>query len=107
MPAHIHDLAHERVAGMRWMQRLYLRVLSAIEIIDIVALNRLIQERQAQGQHQQRDDEPIPAQSSRCITRACLGFPTTRNVQPTTLMLWPSRPASPPSAPSFPASSAA
>jgi hypothetical protein len=37
------------------MERLDLGVLGAVEIIEVVALNRLVEKREAQGEHE-RDD---------------------------------------------------
>ena len=47
MPAHIGQLASEDVAGVLGMQRIDLRVLRAIKIVKIVALNGLMQKRKA------------------------------------------------------------
>jgi len=47
------------------MQRINLRVLGAIEIDAIVALDGLIEKRQSQDQDEQRNDEKFPAQVTR------------------------------------------
>jgi hypothetical protein len=47
------------------MQWIYLGVLGAIEIIDVVALDRLIEKRQSQDQDEQSHNEKFPAQVSR------------------------------------------
>jgi hypothetical protein len=47
------------------MQRIDLRVLSAVEIDAIVALDGLIEKRQSQDQDEQRNDEKFPAQVTR------------------------------------------
>jgi len=65
MAAHIHHLALENVAGVQRMQRVNLRVLGAIEIVDIVALDGLIEKRQSQNQDEERNDQKFPAQVSR------------------------------------------
>ena len=46
MAAHIHHLAKENVAGVQRMQRLNLRVLSAVKIVDIVALDGLVEKKE-------------------------------------------------------------
>ena len=48
MPAHVHFLPKKDVPRMGGMQRIDLRTLRALKVIKIVALNGLIQERQAQ-----------------------------------------------------------
>src|SRR5581483_5278042 len=55
MSAHIHHVAQKHVAGVERMQRIDLGVLRAVEIVDVVALDGLVQERQAQ-QDDQRDN---------------------------------------------------
>ena len=65
MTAHIHHLAQENIAGVQGMQRIYLRVLCAVEIVDIVALDGLVKEREPQSYHKEHDDEKFPAQVSR------------------------------------------
>jgi hypothetical protein len=50
---------------MQRMQRINLGVLRAVKIIDIVALNGLIEEGKSKGQDNQHDDEKFPAQVSR------------------------------------------
>ena len=65
MAAHFHHLAKENVAGVQRMERIDLRMLSAVEIVDIVALNGLIKKRQPQDQDEQRNDEKFPAQVTR------------------------------------------
>ena len=62
MAAHIHHLAQENVAGVHGMERIDLSVLGAIEIINVVALYGLIEERESEGQDEQHDDEEFPAQ---------------------------------------------
>lgn len=62
MPAHIHCPAQENIAGVRRMQRIDLRVLRAIEIVDVVALDGLIEEGESQDQDEQCNDEKFPAQ---------------------------------------------
>ena len=51
MAAHFHHIAEKNVTRVIGMQRLDLRMLRAIQIIDIVALNRLVKKRQAQREH--------------------------------------------------------
>ena len=62
MSTHVDHLAEKQVARVRGMQRIYLSMLRAIEIVDVVALNGLIQEKQPQGQDEERDDEQFPTQ---------------------------------------------
>ena len=54
MPAHVDQIALENILGVRRMQRIDLRVLGAVEIIRIVALNRLMEKRQPQADDQQQ-----------------------------------------------------
>src|SRR5258708_32327679 len=63
MPPHFHDSAHERILRMRGMQGIDLRVLRPVKIVDVVALNRLIQEGKPQNQYEQRNDNKFPAQN--------------------------------------------
>jgi len=49
---HVHDSAHECITRMRGMQGIDLRVLGSVEIINVVALNRLIQEGEPQSQYE-------------------------------------------------------
>ena len=65
MAAHIHHLAQENVADVQRMERVDLRVLSAVKIVDIVALNGLIEERKPEGQNEKYNDDEFPAQVSR------------------------------------------
>jgi len=62
MPAHVHHLTKKEIACVRGMQRIDLRVLRPVQIVDVVALDRLVEKRQPQSQDQQRDDEEFPAQ---------------------------------------------
>ena len=55
MAAHVHGDAQKHVAGVVGMQRIDLRVLGAGEIVDVVALNRLVEKGQAK-QQDDRDD---------------------------------------------------
>ena len=59
MPTHVHHVAEKNITSVVRMQRLNLRVLRAVKIIDIVALNRLVEKRQAQRQHQQDDQRDL------------------------------------------------
>ena len=65
MAAHIYHLAKENVARVHGMQRIDLGMLSPVKIVDIVALNGLIEKRQSQDQDEQRNDEKFPAQVTR------------------------------------------
>jgi hypothetical protein len=49
------------------MQRLDLGVLGFCEIVDIVALNRLIEKRKPQGEYEQRDDQQVPWRGHACV----------------------------------------
>ncbi len=51
LAAHIDVAAHEHIVGVLRMERLDLRMGGLGEIQDIVALDRLIEERQAQSEH--------------------------------------------------------
>ena len=66
MAAHVGEHASEDVARVLRMQRIDLRVLGAIEIVKVVALNGLMQKRKAQRQHQRGDDERLFYQA--CLT---------------------------------------
>ena len=65
MPSHVHHLPKKRVARMIGMQRIDLRVLSSIKIIDVVPLNGLVEEWQAQTQNQQAYQQQLLAQPTR------------------------------------------
>ena len=69
LAAHIDVAAHEDVGGVLGMQRLDLRVRGLGEIEHVVALERLIQEGQAQGQDDQRDEDELAAQEIRLRAR--------------------------------------
>src|SRR5712692_1334345 len=55
MPAHIHQVALKQIARVIRMQRLDLRMLGGVQVISIVALDGLMEERQAQRQHDRND----------------------------------------------------
>jgi hypothetical protein len=57
MALHFHHLAQEHVTGMRGMQRVNLCMLGASQIVNVVALNRLIEERRAQEEDQDEQKE--------------------------------------------------
>ena len=62
MPAHIDIAAHEDVGGVLGMKRIDLRVRGFGEIKDVVALKRLSEEGQTQGEDDQRDEDQLAAQ---------------------------------------------
>jgi hypothetical protein len=62
LPAHIDVAAHEDVLGVLGVQRLDLCVRGLGEIKDVVALQGLVEEGQAQGENNQRDDDELAAQ---------------------------------------------
>src|SRR5271170_5376326 len=62
LAAHIDLTAHEHIFGVFGMERFDLRVLGLGEIEDVVALHGLVQEGQAQGEDDQRDDDKLAAQ---------------------------------------------
>ena len=53
MAAHVHKIALKFESRVVWMQRIDLRVLRSIQVVRIVALNRLKQKRNPQGQYEQ------------------------------------------------------
>src|SRR5712692_8496840 len=55
MPAHIHQVALKQIARVIRMQRLDLRMLGGVQVVSIVALDGLMEERQAQRQHHRND----------------------------------------------------
>lgn len=57
LAAHVDHAAQERSERVVGMQRLDLRVLGFGQIVDVVALNGLVQKRQPQSQNEQRDDD--------------------------------------------------
>ena len=74
LAAHIDVTAHEHVLGVFGMERIDLRVLGLGEIEDVVTLHGLVEEGQAQGEDDQRDEldssraaeakAPIPSSSA-------------------------------------------
>ena len=62
LAAHVHHAAQKRVLGVFGMQRLDLRVLGFGQIVNVVASDGLVEEWQAQRQHQQGDKDQIAAQ---------------------------------------------
>ena len=62
LAAHIDVAAHEYIFGVFGMERFDLRVLGLGEIEDVVALDGLVEKGQAQGEHDQRDDDELAAQ---------------------------------------------
>ncbi len=62
LSAHIDIAAHEDVGGVLGMERLDLRVGGLGEIEDVVALEGLVEKRQAQGKDDQRDEDELAAQ---------------------------------------------
>jgi hypothetical protein len=62
LAAHIDIAAHEDVLGVLRMQRLDLRVGGFGQIKDIVPLQSLVEERQAQGEDDQRNENKLAAQ---------------------------------------------
>jgi hypothetical protein len=62
LPAHVDVAAHEHILGVLGMKRLDLRVGRFGEIEDVIALQGLIQEGQAQSQDDQRDKDKLAAQ---------------------------------------------
>lgn len=54
LPAHIDPIAQEQVVRVRGMERLDLCVFGAVEVVQIVALNRLMKERHAQRKRKSR-----------------------------------------------------
>ena len=62
LTAHIDIAAHEDVGGVLGMERFGLRVGGLGEIEDVVALEGLVEKRQAQGQDDQRDEDELAGQ---------------------------------------------
>jgi hypothetical protein len=56
LAAHVHQAAKECIIHVLRMQRLNLRVLSLGEVVDVVALNCLVEKGKAQRQYEQDDD---------------------------------------------------
>src|SRR5579863_4000450 len=64
LAAHVHHVAAEDIVSVIGMQRVDLRVLRAVEIVKIVALNGLMKKWQAQSQNQNNDNERLPNHST-------------------------------------------
>ena len=62
MAAHVDLLAEESVTGVVGMERVDLGVFGAVEIIEIVALDGLVEKGQAHEENEQRNEEELPAQ---------------------------------------------
>ena len=59
------SVAQEDVAQRGWMQRIDLRVLRGGEVVDVVALNRLVEERQPDQQHDREHSQRAAARVRR------------------------------------------
>jgi hypothetical protein len=57
--AHIDEIAEEDIAGVVGMEGIDLGVLGGGEVIVVVALDGLVQERQAQEEYEGEDDEDL------------------------------------------------
>ena len=57
MSSHIDHLPQKRIADMVWMQRIDLRVFRAVQVIYVVTLNGLVEERNPQTQYQHSDQK--------------------------------------------------
>ena len=57
MPAHVDHIAQKHVTGVQGMQRVDLGVFGAVEVVDVVALNGLIEKWQPQQDDQRHDGE--------------------------------------------------
>ncbi len=60
VPAHVHHLAAEHLSGVHRMQRFDLGMLRLRKIENVVALNSLVEKRQAQRENQREDGESSP-----------------------------------------------
>ena len=63
MPAHVYHLPQKSIARVVGMQRINLRVLRAVKIIRVVALDRLVQKGEAQSENREGDEKKLPAQT--------------------------------------------
>ena len=73
LSAHIDIAAHEDIGGVLGMKRLNLRVSGLGEIEDVVALEGLVEKRQAQSEDDQRDEDELPAQDKDSAPRRACG----------------------------------
>ncbi len=57
MAAHVHELALKHVARVARMRRIDERVLRSIDVVRVVALNSLVQKRQADEEDESEDED--------------------------------------------------
>jgi len=75
LSAHIDVAAHEDIGGVLGMQGVDLRVRGLGEIKNVVALEGLVEEGQAQSQDDQRDKDKLAAQEIKIAGCAAWGAP--------------------------------
>ena len=61
MAAHVHGHALKHVASMRGMQRIDLRVFGALQVIKVVALDGLVEERKAEQEYKAQNNADLCA----------------------------------------------
>ena len=52
MSSHVNQFTQERIANMAGMQRIDLRVFSAVQVVDVVALKGLVQKWKPEAQYE-------------------------------------------------------
>jgi len=63
MAAHVHYFPHKGVSGVVGVERLDLRVLGSGEVVDVVALDGLIEKRQSDGKNESYDENYADAET--------------------------------------------
>jgi hypothetical protein len=64
MTSHVHETALEDVAGVSGMQRIDLGVFGTLQIVEIVALNRLVQKREPESENEGEDNDSFNCETS-------------------------------------------
>src|SRR5436190_10751551 len=74
MTAHIHHLALNDKPGVIRMKRIDLGVFGTLQVIEIVTLNGLVQERQAEGDDEQNNNSRLSRHQARKIGSTAAAF---------------------------------
>src|SRR5579863_9852953 len=60
MPTHVRKIPQEHITHVRGMERLNLSMLGAVEVVNVVTLNGLMEKREAQSQNQCDHQQRLP-----------------------------------------------
>ena len=59
LPAHVHQIPKEEIARVSRMEGIDLGMLSAVEVVEIVALNGLMEKRQTEDEYEGEDQKKL------------------------------------------------